>query len=201
MAVLSRISTPRCFKIFWCKSSIFCSLMTIMLLYNLAKRRYKLLRNADILDLNFIHKLVLSGSQNEHFNPEFYLNQAANNGLRKNLQSILNDHKRLDLDAKAYVLIAENYGKPASFMIISAREGGKGNEIWMMGTDPQYQGKGIASSFLDDVLKQFKSGNRVVFARCSPISEVMFKLLIKKGFKHVETGESGTRLLAYNLPD
>ncbi|MFW1853432.1 GNAT family N-acetyltransferase [Acinetobacter guillouiae] len=158
-----------------------------------------MLRNAGILDLNFIHKLILSGSQKGHFSPEFYINQAANDGLKKNLQSILNDQKRLDVDVKAYALIAENDGKPTSFMIISALEGSKGNEIWMMGTDPQYQGKGIASYFLDNVLKQFKMGNRAVFARCEPVSEVMFKLLTKKDFKHLETGESGTRILAYNL--
>jgi GNAT superfamily N-acetyltransferase len=157
------------------------------------------LRNAGISDLSFMHKLILSGSQKGHFNPEFNLNQAANDGLKKNLESILKNQKRLDVDVKAYALIAEKDGKPTSFMIISALDGSKGNEIWMMGTAPQYQGKGIASYFLDHVLKQFKMGNRAVFARCEPVSEVMFKLLTKKDFKHLETGESGTRILAYNL--
>jgi len=158
-----------------------------------------LLRNAGILDLNFIHTLILSGSQKGHFSPEFYLNQAANNGLRKNLQSILNDQKRLDVDLKASAFIAENNGKPIFFMIISATESNAA-EIWMIGTDPQYQGKGIASSSLDKALNKFKTSNNVVFAKCHPASEVMFRLLIKKGFELLKTGESGTRLLAYNLP-
>lgn len=157
-----------------------------------------MLRNAGIVDLSFIYKLILNGSKKGHFNPEFNLNQLANEGLKKNLESILKNQKRLDIDVKAYALIAENSGKPTSFMIISAVKGSKGNEIWMMGTAPEYQGNGIASYFLDHVLKEFKMGNRVVHARCETVSDVMFKLLTKKGFKHLETGESGTRLLEYN---
>lgn len=158
-----------------------------------------MLRNAEIKDLNFIHSLIIDGSKKGHFNTEFYLDPSANNGLKKSLESILTRRHRLDNGAVAYALVSEANSKPTSFMIISAIEGGKGNEIWMMGTDTEHQKKGIATYLLDSVLKQFKSGNRVVFARCESVSEVMYQLLIKKGFQHQKTSESGTRMLAYNL--
>jgi GNAT superfamily N-acetyltransferase len=158
-----------------------------------------MLRNAIPEDLNFIHKLILDGARNGHFNPEFYLNSATNNGLKKNLESILKYQKRLDTNVQAYTLVSEEDGKPTSFMIISALEGAKGNEIWMMSTEPQHQRKGIASDFLDNILRQFKNGNRSVFVRCEPASEIMYKLLVKSGFEHLETSARGTRILGYNL--
>lgn len=157
------------------------------------------MRNAGISDLSFMHKLILIGSQKGHFNPEFNLNQLANESLKKNLRSILNDQKRLDADLKASAFITEHNGKPIAFMILSKTQG-NATEIWMMGTDPQYQGKGIASSSLDKILNKFKTNNSVVLAKCHPASEVMLRLLIKKGFEILKTGESGISLLAYNFP-
>ncbi|NHC05028.1 GNAT family N-acetyltransferase [Acinetobacter sp. 187] len=157
-----------------------------------------MLRNGKISDLSFIHRLILNGSKKGNFSPEFYLNQAANDGLRENLQSILDNQKRLDADLKTSTLITEHNGKPVAFVIFSKTQG-NAIEIWMMGTDPQYQGKGIASSLLDKILNNYKNSNGVVLAKCHPASEIMLRLLIRKGFEILKTGESGISLLVYNF--
>lgn len=160
-----------------------------------------MLIQANAEDLDFIHSMVLDGSKKGYFNQEFYLNPAANNGLKKNLESILNNRKRLDEDLIAYAFIFENNGIPVSFMILSAIENQtKGIEIWMMATKKEYQKKGVATSFLDNILGQLKNNrSKAVEARCKAASGVMYHLLIKKGFELIEIDETGTRHLIFHL--
>ncbi|XZY03598.1 hypothetical protein ACT4XO_15715 [Acinetobacter baumannii] len=158
-----------------------------------------MLRNASIKDLDFLFNEILEGSKSGHFNSEFHQNPRATAGLRVNLESILSGNGRVD-GPFAYGLVLENNnGKPVSFLLISALEGNKGNEFWMLSTAKPFRKQGFGNQIIDEVLNAFKARKVGVTARCSPESEIMYQMLIKKGFKHLETGPQGTRFLAIDF--
>lgn len=152
-------------------------------------------RNGEAGDLEFIYKLILDGAASGHFS-EAFLSKEGGKGLRINLLSILTRKQRLDSAKPAYGVIYHNDGEPVGFVINSAIIGNKGLEIWMMAISKSYQGAGHGSKLLDEVMRHLVDYKGVLMARCHPSSEVMFKMLIKRGFIHKDTGASGTRILA-----
>ncbi|SBW84892.1 hypothetical protein PVE_R2G0867 [Pseudomonas veronii 1YdBTEX2] len=151
-------------------------------------------RNAEENDLDFIYKLILSGSKNGHFS-EAFLTPEGSKGLRVNLRSILTKKQRLDARKPAYGVIYHNEGTPVGFLINSSIYESKGTEIWMMAVSEEFQNAGHGSTLLDEILRNFADYRGVMMARCHPASEVMFKMFIKRGFTHKDTGEEGTRIL------
>lgn len=155
-------------------------------------------RNATINDLNFIFELIMDGAKSGYFNREFQDLPAAANGLHLELASILTDKTRAN-GLTAYGIIYENKGKRAGFVLMSAGEEDKGNELWMASIKPNLRGKGFGKKMIQGVLEQFKGRNLMLFARCAQESKAMFNLLSKNGFKHVATGEEGYRGMMYEL--
>lgn len=151
-------------------------------------------RNAKLTDLDFIHQEILSGSSKGHFS-ELFLTSEGSNGLKLNLISILTSKRRLDSDQPAYGIIYHHNGKSLGFMINSSIHGNTGTEIWMMGISQNYQGNGHGSALLNKVMEHMSEYNGVIMARCHPASERMYNMFLNRGFKHEETGGSGTRCL------
>lgn len=158
------------------------------------------IRLASIKDLDFIHSEIIAGAQNGHYRQDFYKNPQANIGLKYNLQSILLSNKRLDGQGHTtYGLILEENSISVSFALISAIDKDLGTELWMLSTTKKYQNLGYASKFIELIIQEFKTkknGTGFLLARCSPSSDIMYKILKKKGFVHTITGpEEGTRYL------
>ncbi|VVM90426.1 hypothetical protein PS663_02799 [Pseudomonas fluorescens] len=151
-------------------------------------------RNAEEKDLDFIYTLILVGSERGHFS-EMFLTPEGSKGLRVNLRSILTKKQRLDARKPAYGVIYHNEGTPVGFLINSSIYESKGTEIWMMAISEEFQNHGHGSALLDEILRNFADYRGLLMARCHPASEVMFKMFIKRGFTHKETGEKGTRIL------
>jgi len=151
-------------------------------------------RNADEKDLNFIYELIIFGSERGHFS-EAFLTPEGSKGLRLNLRSILTKKQRLDARKPAYGVIYHNEGTSVGFLINSSIYESKGTEIWMMAISEEFQNHGHGSALLDEILRNFADYRGLLMARCHPASEVMFKMFIKRGFTHKETGEKGTRIL------
>lgn len=155
-------------------------------------------RNANLKDLEFMYSQIMDGANHGYFNRKFQELPAAANGLRLELTSILTKGVRPN-GLRAYGIIFENNGVPIGFVLMSAGEGNKGNELWMAGIDSKHRGKGYGKQMIQGVLEQFKGRNLMLFARCAPESETMYQLLSKNGFRHVATGEEGYRGLMYEL--
>lgn len=151
-------------------------------------------RNAEEKDLDFIYKLMISGSERGHFS-EAFLTPEGSKGLKLNLRSILTKKQRLDARKPAYGVIYHNEGVPVGFLINSSIYESKGTEIWMMAISEEFQNQGHGSALLDEILRNFADYRGLLMARCHPASEVMFKMFIKRGFTHKDTGEEGTRIL------
>lgn len=153
------------------------------------------IRPAETSDLDFIFDLIYQGAIDGHFNPLIAQSSKAKQGFYRNLQAILTNWQRLDINAKAYASIYEVDGASIGFMIISAMEGQSGNELWMFSVTPSHRKQGYGSKFLDFVLDQFKSKNTALYARCEPESEIMFQMLRKRGFVLISVSSSPTRIL------
>lgn len=155
-------------------------------------------RNANINDLGFIYELIMDGAKHGYFNRKFQEIPAAANGLRLELTSILTSQVRPN-GLRAYGVIYEYQNEPIGFVLMSAGEENKGNELWMAAIHPDFRGKGHGKKMIQGILEQFKRRNLMLFARCAPESERMFQLLLKNGFRHVITGKEGYRGLMYGL--
>jgi len=153
------------------------------------------IRPAVTSDLDFIFDLIYQGAIDRHFNPLIAQSPNAKQGFYRNLQAILTERQRLDNNAKAYASIYEVDGASIGFLIISAMEGQSGNELWMCSVTPTHRKQGYGSKLLDFVLPQFKSNNRALYARCEPESEIMFQMLLKRGFELISDSSSPTRIL------
>lgn len=155
-------------------------------------------RNANIGDLDFIYEMVMDGAKYGYFNRKFQELTAAANGLRLELTSILKNQVRPN-GLQAYGITYEYEGRPIGFVLMSAGEQNKGNELWMAAIHPDFREKGHGRKMVKGVLEQFKGRNLMLFARCAPESERMYQLLLNNGFRHVATGEEGYRGMMYEL--
>ncbi|HHS3346773.1 TPA: GNAT family N-acetyltransferase [Vibrio cholerae] len=151
-------------------------------------------KNAEISDLDFIYQEILSGASKGHFS-ELFLTLEGSNGLKQNLISILNYKRRLDSDTIAYGIIYHRKNQPVGFLIITAIDGNKGTEIWMMGITESYQGQGHGSNLLDEILGRMSGYGGVVMARCHPSSEKMYQMFKNRRFTHEKTSQEGARLM------
>ena len=155
-------------------------------------------RNANIHDLNFIYDLIMDGAKHGYFNRQYQTTIGASNGLKVELESILKNKKKYD-GQTAYGVIFEHNGSPAGFVIMSAVENNKGNELWMAAVTPRLRGKGIGKKMIQGITQQFSGKNLMLMARCAPESETMFQLLLKSGFEHFDTGKEGYRGMMFTL--
>ncbi|MGI3744888.1 MAG: GNAT family N-acetyltransferase [Janthinobacterium lividum] len=151
-------------------------------------------RNAEVRDLEFIYKLILEGAANGHFANAFLTPQGSK-GLKLNLVSILTHKRRLDSDMPAYGVIYHEDGKSVGFIINTSIYDSKGTEIWMMAIHRSYRGSGCGSALLDEILRHMVGYNGLIMARCHPSSNIMYNMLVKRGFEHKDTGKEGTRIL------
>lgn len=153
-------------------------------------------RPATIQDVSFIYDLILDGSKNGYFNRAFCQVTGASNGLFVELTSIIAEKIRPN-GLQAEALIYEHKGRSVGFIIMSAGENNKGNELWMAAIHPDHRGKGHGKAMITWVLDQFEGKNHLLFARCAPESEIMYQLLLSHGFSHMVTGDEGYRGLIY----
>lgn len=155
-------------------------------------------RYANIDDLDFIYGLIIDSAKDGHFDRRLYTMPEAARGWRVELASIISERKRINgLFASAIVYDVDEV--PVGFVLMSAGEGNKGNELWMAAIHPEHRGRGHGTRMIRGVLDQFKGRNLILLARCAPASETMYRILLKSGFQHAATGEEGYRGLTYQL--
>lgn len=157
-----------------------------------------MLRPATVADFDFMFDLIQRDAKEGHYDRRIHELPGAANGFRLELASILERNVRLN-GLIAQPLIKQHDQKPVGFLIMSAGPGNKGNEFWMASIAHQFRGKGYGRAMIEELINPFRGKNKVLFARCSPESEIMFQLLKKLGFRHVETGKAGTRMLLVEL--
>lgn len=146
-------------------------------------------------DYDFILGLVLREAANGHFTRDL-LSPAATRGLELELKSILSSKTRQN-GYVAYALIWEKINQRIGFVVMSALDGDKDNEMWLAAVAPQYRGKGEGKKMVNTVLDQFRGRQALLTARCAPESEAMFHILTSNGFELDATMPKGTRGLVY----
>lgn len=157
-----------------------------------------MLRNATMDDLDFIYELVLDGSKYGYFNRKFHGLPEAAKGLRLELASILKKQIRPN-GLRAYGIVYEHDSRPVGFVVMSAGEQNKGNELWMVAVHPDFRNKGHGRKMIQGVLEKFKGRNLFLYARCAPESERMYQLLLKNGFTRRIIDENSYRVIMYEL--
>lgn len=86
-------------------------------------------------------------------------------------------------------------GNLAGFLFSSKKsEGSEEIEIYQLSVSSEFRRQGLAGHLIDFVIKQHDP-DVVFYARCRPISEQSFSLLLSRGFKHTRTQPGGTREL------
>jgi RimJ/RimL family protein N-acetyltransferase len=158
-----------------------------------------MLREAVLSDIPFVRDLVAIEAATGVFERKLAL-PAARNGFELELRSIVTYRRRLNgLSAQLCIWQPARTSEPIGFVALSAGEGNKGNELWLAGISPPHRRKGHCSAMLNELLNQFKGRNLMLIARCSAESEIMFQHLLKNGFRHVATGDTGYRGLIFAL--
>lgn len=152
-------------------------------------------RNATQDDFEFICNLVLVEAKNGHFNRDL-LNPVLTRNWQLELKGILTSKRRHN-GVTAYGLIWLVNEQQAGFVLMSGGPNNKGNELYMAAIAPEFRGHGEGKKMIVEVLKYFKGRNLSLVARCSRESEAMFHILTENGFKHMLTGEEGSRGLMY----
>lgn len=137
-------------------------------------------RIANITDLNFIYGCILYGARKGHYfvNPD---NPEIVNSMKQETQSVVSrqlllDHRR----AQASVFTLNN--KRIAILIMSeATLNSSCLEIYALSVASKYQRQGFGSQIVDRLLSHYQYAD--IYARCSPVSGNMYKLLVSRGFQ------------------
>lgn len=135
---------------------------------------------ATLADLNFIYGCVLYGARKGCYafsaeNPEIV------KSMKQEMQSVIVKQTLLDnRRALASVYSMDNKRIGLSILSDSISEN-RGIEIYAMSVARKYQNRGYGSQILDDLLNRYVYDD--LYARCSPASQQMAKLLSLRGFE------------------
>ncbi|MGD8616312.1 MAG: GNAT family N-acetyltransferase [Gammaproteobacteria bacterium] len=154
-------------------------------------------RLAGSKDIDVIHRLLVSEARLRRFDQRL-AQEPYSSALRKNLDHIRRKSRRLDQDLPAQLLIWEQDGAVAGFVVSSAMTPEKtGNEIWMFAVLPEFRGRGEGSRMKNELLAQLHP--RVdVFARCPPGAKQYMQMLLRRGFLPQDSAERGMHI--FKLP-
>lgn len=78
-------------------------------------------------------------------------------------------------------------------LTIPGPEGSDTHEIYALAILADYQGRGLGSWFLDQLLLGMQK--ETVIARCAPVSEKMFTMFMTRGFRLLGTTDEGFRVV------
>ena len=137
-------------------------------------------RVADTTDLDFIYSCLLFGARKGHysFNAE---NPAVVKDMKKEIQSVVCDGLLTDNRfAIASIFLIENK-RIGTVILCEAAPGESNFEIYALSVAQRYQHQRFGSRILDSVLERLCYVD--VYARCSPASRTMQKMLIHRSFK------------------
>ena len=116
--------------------------------------------------------------------------------LKKDIESIIKQGKRLDADLHAHALVIVDKDHVAGFAIMSDMPPNMpGCELYGYYLEPDYRGKGHGKNILNTLIRQAQPECRDFYVRCRKEAEVMYQLLIKLGFTDVGHTETGARIL------
>lgn len=162
-------------------------------------------KTATSSDLSFMYSCMLYGAKKGHysFNPE---NPKIVKWMRQEMQSVVIENRLIDKRrASAFVYRLSNK-RVALLILCEAAINADSYELYALSVSKKYQGLGYGGQIIDGLLEQFP--NIDIYARCSPASEKMANLLLRRNFifysfdgpykilKHsAETG-----ILPYNNP-
>jgi ribosomal protein S18 acetylase RimI-like enzyme len=143
-----------------------------------------------------IHELLMAEARLRRFDQRL-AQEPYSSALRKNLDHIRRKGRRLDQDLPAQLLVWEQDGALAGFVVNSAMAAETGNEIWMFAVLSEFRGRGEGRMMKDELLAQLHP--RVdVFARCPPGAKQYMQMLLRRGFLPQESAEKGMRI--FKLP-
>ncbi|MCW8854819.1 MAG: GNAT family N-acetyltransferase [Gammaproteobacteria bacterium] len=137
-------------------------------------------RIANITDLDFIHGCILYGARKGHYsfnaeNPEIV------KSMKHEMQSVVNRQLLLDQRRALASIFMQNNKRVAMLIMSEAASTETGVEIYALSVVRKYQNKGYASRIVDALLSRHQSS--AIYARCSPSSEKMSALLLRRGFE------------------
>lgn len=141
-------------------------------------------RKANITDLGFIYGCILYGARKGHYSFDAE-NPVLVKCMKKEIQSLIARQMLLDQRrGTASVFLLNN--KRIATLIMSEAEPNSGSlEIYAFSVIKEFQQQGLGSQILDSVLNCYL--NTDIYARCSPASESMHKLLVDRSFTLVAT--------------
>ena len=141
-------------------------------------------RRADATDIDFICGCILFGARKGHyaFNAENPFHVSC---LRNEIHSIVSSELLLDqrrATASVYMLDSVRI---ATLITSEAGAGSRCLEIYALSILKKYQNQGYGSLILDDLINDYPYTD--IYARCSPASDGMYKLLSNRGFHFLGT--------------
>ena len=139
-------------------------------------------RKANVTDLGFIYGCILYGARKGHYSFDAD-NPALIQCMKEEIQSIIARQMLLDQRrAAASVFLLDNK-RIATLILSEAQPNSDSLEIYALSVIKEFQNQGQGSQILDRVLNRHL--NTDIYARCSPASESMHKLLVDRSFTHV----------------
>jgi GNAT superfamily N-acetyltransferase len=155
-------------------------------------------RIGHIDDRHFIADCILACARSGGFAVNHELAEDVRN-LHGEVDAILTD-RRTARGMPAQPLVYCHDKIPVGFAIVAACSGDPLDlELYAMAVEHAHRGKGYGTIMLDDVLANFNY--RHIYARCSPSSKTMHRMLEKRAFGTIDTNEQGFSIMLRHRPD
>ena len=143
-------------------------------------------------DYDFIRKEVIRGAKKRHF--DFSIRDPADLRFVEESLRLAISHGYFSSGLRVLpIVFMKNHSRVGMVMMAELSPGKGGNEIHLVCVDPKHQGRGYASQMLDFVLAQRLDLD--VYARCTPASQHMYEMLVRRGFRYLYTSPEGQRVL------
>jgi hypothetical protein len=170
-----------------------CYSLRVLAGYQQQTKGRNLFRKAGSGDIDALHELLIAQAVKGEIEPRF-AEEAYRSGLRRNLNNIRKQGRRLDEDVRAQLLVWEKDGENAGFLINSAILPNAGNEIWLTAVLPAFSDQDLDSEMTKAALGYLHP--RVdVFVRCHPAAQATYDMYQRQGFLLLETTDEGARVL------
>jgi len=137
-------------------------------------------RKANITDLGFINGCVLYGARKGNYSVDAENPQIVTL-MKKEMQSVVVRNELLDKRHAVASIFTLNSKRIGLLIICDACLELSGKEIYAVSIAKKYQNQGYGSELLDYLLNNYVYQD--IYARCSPASQKMTKLLYCKGFR------------------
>ena len=149
-------------------------------------------RRANITDLDFIYGCILYGARKGHYSFDAD-SLCLVKSMKKEIQSVVLKGTLADERLASASVFFVGLKRIGAMILCEATPGVSSCEIYAMSVTKQFQNKGYGSQMLNGALNRLSSVD--VYARCSPVSEIMSNLLLRRGFRFFSIDNDHTILV------